>query len=419
MMVVPTKDPRQFPLLRNLQFSPIKEHDEQYVVLWDPSGLSPERLVLPLNYFFLVQHFDGEHSLEQIGAEYLKRFGEFFLPDRLQKLVADLEEKLFLEGERLETARRQAQAAYRESPSRRAAFAGKSYEGDGEKLQAQLDGFFRSKEGPGPGLQPAANKGKTIKALVAPDYEVRQAGPIYAWAYKELQEAETPDLFVMLGTCHAGLNNLFAVTDKDFETPLGVVPVDRTMLERFRERGGGQFFEEDLSHKNEYAIEFQLPFLQHVMTKRKPFTILPLLCAFSPSCLLDPQHADRRELVERFIRMFREVIAESGRQTCVIASADLAHIGLRYGDAAPPTDFSFHRCMQTDLEMLKHVEERDAEAFARFIQKEEDRRRISGFAPIYTMLRLIQADSGQVLRYDRGIADQFNSTTTFASMSFY
>jgi hypothetical protein len=416
-MGVSAKDPRKFPLLRNLQFSPIKEHDEQYVVLWDPSGLSAERLVLPLNYFYLVQHFDGEHSLEQIGAEYLKRFGEFFLPDRLQKLVADLDEKLFLEGERVKTARQEAQAAYRGAPSRPAAFAGKSYEADGEKLQAQLDGFYRSKEGPG--LQPGANKGKAIKGLVAPHYEVRQAGPIYAWAYKELRESEAPDLFVIIGTGHAGLGNLFAVTDKDFETPLGVAPVERTMLERFRERGGGRFFEEDLSHKNEHAIEFQLPFLQHVMGKRKPFTILPVLCAFSPSSILDPQQQDQKDIVEGFIRLLREVIAESGKQVCVIASADLAHIGLRYGDAAPPTDFSFHRCMQTDMEMLKHVEERDAEAFARFIQKEEDRRRITGFAPIYTMLRLIQAESGQVLRYDRGIADQFNSTTTFASMSFF
>ena len=31
------KDPKQHPLLRNLQFSPIKEGEEQYVVLWDPT----------------------------------------------------------------------------------------------------------------------------------------------------------------------------------------------------------------------------------------------------------------------------------------------------------------------------------------------------------------------------------------------
>ena len=42
-------DPTQCPALRNLQFSPIKEGEEQYMVLWDPTGLSKEKLVLPLN----------------------------------------------------------------------------------------------------------------------------------------------------------------------------------------------------------------------------------------------------------------------------------------------------------------------------------------------------------------------------------
>jgi hypothetical protein len=62
-----TNDPKQCPALRNLQFSPIKEGEEQYMVLWDPTGLSKEKLVLPLNYFFIIQHFDGEHSLAEIA----------------------------------------------------------------------------------------------------------------------------------------------------------------------------------------------------------------------------------------------------------------------------------------------------------------------------------------------------------------
>ena len=69
--------------------------------------------------------------------------------------------------------------------------------------------------------------------------------------------------------------------------------------------------------------------------------------------------------------------------------------------------------------MLKHVEELDADAFAQFILKEDDSRRVFGFASIYTLLRLIGAEKGQVLRYDRGITDQFNSTVTFTSMAFF
>ena len=126
-----------------------------------------------------------------------------------------------------------------------------------------------------------------------------------------------------------------------------------------------------------------------------------------------------RLLIERFIGALREAIAAEGQPVCVIAAGELAHLGMRYGDTAPPTDFSFHRSMQLDLEMLKFVEDLKPDDFAAYIQKERDQRRISGFSPIYTLLRLIEAEKGQVLRYDRGITDQYNSTVTYASMAFF
>jgi MEMO1 family protein len=413
MSATTQRDPKQYPTLRNLQFSPIKEGEEQYIVLWDPTGLSKERLVLPLNYFFIIQHFDGEHSLQEIGGLYLKRFGEFLMPNKVEQLVTDLDQKLFLEGERAETARQQARNEYRQSPVRKAAFAGRSYEADAQKLRKQLDGFFTSKEGPD--FKPSENQGKKIKGLVAPTYDLKQAGPVYAWAYKELQEAQQPDLYVVLGTAYAGLESLFAVTDKDFETPLGVVPADRPIVEQIKQRMP-ELFGEDLCHQAEHAIEFQLPFLQHLVATKKPITIVPILTSFSASSLRDETV---HRPVERFLTGLRDILADSGRDYCVVAGAELAHLGMRYGDSAPPTDFSFHRSMQSDLEMLKPVEELKPEEFAAYIQKEHDQRRISGFSPIYSLLRLIQAEKGQVLRYDRGITDQYNSTVTYASMAFF
>jgi MEMO1 family protein len=412
-MTTTMKDPKQFPVLRNLQFSPIKEGEEQYIVLWDPTGLGKEKLVLPLNYFFIVQHFDGEHSLQEIGALYLKRFGEFLLPSKVDQLVVDLDDKLFLEGARADAARDQARNEYRQSPLRKAAFAGRAYEADGQKLKKQLDGFFTSKEGPD--FKPSENQGKKIKGLVAPTYDLKQAGPIYAWGYKELQEADQPDLYIVLGTAYAGLESIFAVTDKDFETPLGVVATDRAIVGQLKVQMP-QFFQEDLCHQAEHAIEFQLPFLQQLVGAKKPFTMVPILTSFSASSLRDETV---RQSVEQFLTGLRRVLTESGREYCVIAGAELAHLGMRYGDSAPPTDFSFHRSMQFDLEMLKPVEELKPEEFAAYIQKENDQRRISGFSPIYSLLRLIQAEKGQVLRYDRGITDQYNSTVTYASMAFF
>jgi len=407
------KDPAQYPALRNLQYSPIKEGEEQYMVLWDPTGLSKDKLVLPLNYFFIIQHFDGEHSLAEIGALYLKRFGEFLGPSKMQQLVFDLNEKLFLEGQRTEDARRMAREVYRQSPLRRAAFAGRSYEADGVKLKKQIDGFFTSKEGPD--FKPSVHAGKKIKGLVAPTYDLKQAGPIYAWGYKELQDAEQPDLFVIIGTASAGLDHVFAVTDKDFETPLGIVRADQPILDQLKSALPTSF-EDDLCHQAEQAIEFQLPFLQDIVGTKKPFTIVPILSSFSAASLSDPTI---RQSVDQFLSGLREILEQSSRTYCVVAAGELAHLGIRYGDKAPPTDFSFHRCMQFDLEMLKPVEERQPEEFANYIRKEQDQRRISGFSPIYSLLRLIEAESGQVLRYDRGITDQYNSTVTYASMAFF
>lgn len=406
-----------FPVLRNLQYSPLKQGDEQFIVLWDPTGLSSEKLVIPLNYFYLFQFFDGQHSLEQVGAEYLKKYGEFLMPDRLLQLVSDLDQKLFLEGERYQRAREKAIQAYREAPVRKAVFAGKSYEGDPENLRRQIDGYFTSKEGPG--TEPGPRKGKAIKGLIAPNFEVREAGPLYAWAYKELLDGVTPDVFVILGTCHAGLDHGVALTDKDFETPFGTVKVNRPIIEALRREGAEALFDEDLRHAAEHSIEFQLPFLQQTVGTRKAFTIVPVLSAFPPTVLADPEYRSVFEHVDTFLTSMKQAIAASGQTVCVVASANLAHIGLRYGDQKPPTDFSFHRCMQTDLEMLKKVEELKPEEFAQFILTEGDKRHIWGFSPIFLLLKLIEAEKGEVLRYDRGITDQFNSTVTYASAVFY
>ncbi|MCA9474082.1 MAG: AmmeMemoRadiSam system protein B [Nitrospirales bacterium] len=416
-MTTQVKDPKHYPALRNLQFSPLKQGDEQYILLWDPSRLSHEKLVIPLPFFFLFQFFDGEHSLEQLGAEYLKKYGEFLMPDKLSQLVTDLDDKLFLEGERFEQAKAAAVTAYRQGPVRKPVYAGKSYEADPEQLRKQIDSFFDSKEGPE--QKPSEHQGARIQAIVAPNVEPKEAGPIYAWAYKELREAVTPDVFVVIGTCHTELAHGIAMTDKDFETPLGVIPSYRPILDHVRTHGGAMFFDDDIRHEQEHSIEFQLPFLQHAIGSQRQVSIVPVLCSFPPDVLANAELKPLFEDIDAFLVSLKEAITASGQHVCVIGSASLAHIGLRYGDNKPPTDFSFHRCMQTDLEMLKKVEEMKPEEFAQFILTEGDARHIMGFSTIFLLMKLIEAEKGEVLRYDRGITDQFNSTVTYASISFF
>ena len=131
---------------------------------------------------------------------------------------------------------------------------------------------------------PLIIKGRQIKAIVAPNYEPKEAGPIYAWAYKELREAMTPDVFVVIGTCHTELEHGIAITDKDFETPLGVVPANRLILDHFRANGGTRFFDDDIRHEQEHSVEFQLPFLQHAIGSQRQISIVQCFVHFPRRC---------------------------------------------------------------------------------------------------------------------------------------
>ena len=50
-MTEQAKGPNTYPALRNVQYSPMKQGEEQYIVLWDTAGLSAEKLIVPFNFF--------------------------------------------------------------------------------------------------------------------------------------------------------------------------------------------------------------------------------------------------------------------------------------------------------------------------------------------------------------------------------
>ena len=411
-----TKD-LEYPKLRHLEFFPVREGETQSVGLRDPQGLSEDILFLPPNVFYILQFLDGGHTRNQIAAEYLRRFGEILMPNWMDKFLADLDAKLFLEGERVEEAKKKLVDEYRVWTVRPSAQAGKSYEADPEKLRQQIDGFFLSKEGPS--KAPSENAGKAIKGIVAPHAELATAGPLYAWAYKEIREARTPDVFVILGAARGIIETLYACTEKDFDTPLGLVRTDHEFCRIFRETGGGIFFDEEIVHRKDHAIEFQTLMLQYLFGGKKAFTIVPILCSFSHLHFSHPDLTEQARRIPEFLEAFRASLATFGKDVCFIASGDLAHIGMRYGDPKPPTDFQFNKTMQADLTMLKHAETGDAQGFLRFIQREDDARRVGLLPPLYTMLEVMPKAVGTVLRYDRATVDQYNSTMTYAAMSFY
>ena len=406
----------EYPKLRNVDAFPLESSGKKVIGLRDPSSLSDRIVVVSHSVFFIITLFDGKHSLLDIKAEYMRKYGEMLMTEKLEEIIKHLDEHYLLESERYEAYRLKLEEEFRKADLRPAVFAGKSYESDTQKLIKQIEGFFSSPQGPGK-LVPG-QKRKPVKGIIAPHIDFQRGGPCYAWAYRELAESLDTELFIILGTVHPPTHNPFVLTRKNFETPLGLVDTERDIIESLGRKLHFDIFQDEIVHKTEHTIEFQLIFLNHICQGRKPFKIVPILCGSFHDVITQGFTPQQKPHLTDFIDALKEVVIDCGYQTCLVASADLAHIGLRFGDPVPPSPAFLRDIDSEDREMLTYAENMDADGFFHFIQREKDGRRICGLPPIYTLLRVIDAKEGKLLDYQQSLEPNGGSAVTFASMVF-
>src|SRR5581483_4370587 len=297
------------PRLRAVEAFPVEHEGQRCIALRDPAGFTDQIAVLPGPLLDLVSLFDGEHPLEAIREIVRRRHGEAPTLEQIEILVERLDEAGFLESERFEVRRRAAEDAFRQSPTRPAAHAGGAYAGQPDALRAQIAGFFAHPDGPGAAETRPAAAGGRLAGLIAPHIDFHRGGPTYAWAYQDLLDRSDADLFVILGTCHAGMPDPFAVTLKPYDTPLGPVPVDRDLYEALRARAGQDLLASEPAHRVEHSIEFQAVMLQTLLGPRRPFTILPVLASYLHEAVWLGTEPEADPRVPRFLDGLRETIA--------------------------------------------------------------------------------------------------------------
>lgn len=405
-----------YPKLRFVDAFPIDTEDRQMVGLRDPSGISPETLMLSPDVFYLLQFFDGKHASADLKHEYMRAFGSYLQEEKLEQILNYLDAHLFLDNQNFHTKLAELEKAFLDLPARPAVHAGQSYEADPDKLMKQIQGFFESEAGAG--LPQSNGRTRTIKGLIAPHIDIRAGGPCYSHAYRALAESEAADCYVILGTGHSGLSNLYSTLPKDFETPLGTVKYDACFIELLQANYPPIGNSEVLPHKMEHVIEFQLVFLKYLYQQKRNFTFVPILCSFSYHMLTDPRFDREREIAQNFSAALKKTISTYGKKVCLIASVDFSHIGQQYGDAESPGNAFVEKVRVFDHELIEDIEKLDAGAFCEKVASHEDRYRVCGFSSIYTLLNAIDAKEGKLLDYAKTEVDEQKSTVTFASMAF-
>ncbi len=411
------EDGKDRPKLRNIDVFPAEVSGQRVICLRDPLNLSGKILFVPVPTFFLISLLDGRHSLQDIQSEFRRRYGELVYSEKIQEVVDHLDSHFLLESGRFLEMDRQIREDFKKTPLRPMILAGESYEADPRRLEEEIRGYFRKPGGPG---GPAENGPKRkLSGAIAPHIDFRRGGTCYAFAHKAICEAAEADLFLILGTAHAPTKMPFAVTRKHFETPWGAVETDPSFLTDLEKECPLNFYEDEFVHKTEHSIELQLVFLQALRPKGRPFRIVPILCGSFHEAIVRDLSPLELPGVRDFLRAVRTVKSGSSREICVLASADLAHVGTRFGDPEPPNPLTLQTLADEDRRMLEPVCNLDAEGFFAFLSQEKDRRKICGSSAIYTLLSLIESRSGELLKYDQSVEPNSQSVVTFASMAFY
>lgn len=402
-----------YPKLRPVEAIPAQD---RMICLRDPEGFSDKILLLPTETFFIISHFDGHHSILDIQAAYTTQFGDLMFSDKIREIIDQLDSALFLESDHFQEVRDKAVQEFRSSPLRAASHAGLSYEADGNGLRKQLDELFA--EPGGPGLPDTASSGGRLRGLIVPHIDIRRGGACFVSGYAELARECRARIFVILGISHVPTGRRFVLTDKDFDTPLGVASADHTFIEKLSNRCSRDYFEDEFVHRNEHSVEFQAVMLKYLYPDREDLRIVPILCSSKDEILTGKSPAEDSEFGD-FTGALREMLDERGSEVCLIAGVDLSHLGQRFGQNITMTPSFLKQAEAEDLRMIERIIDKDADGFFNHIRAERDRRNVCGVPAIQTLLALGDTYSARLLRYDQSVDEQTQSVVTFMAAAFY
>lgn len=404
------------PKLRPVEAYPIQQDGQPFLCLRDPQRFAPGVVTVSLGAIPILRSLDGKHSLEDIQQAFTKATSQNLPAEQLHRFLDKLDEALLLDSPRFRAHVRELLRSYRASPVRKAAHAGQSYPSDPSQITRLFHKHFEPPKGPG---RRAATTDTPPRAIVAPHIDLRRGGPGFAWAYGQLAGAPKVDTFLILGVAHGPTKHRFAGCRKDFETPLGLVRTDQALLKALAENLPFDLFEDELAHRTEHSVEFQVVYLQHVLGREAPFQIVPILVGSFHEMIESGEEPIRHPQVAAFAQALRRVVTAPGKKVCVVAGVDLAHVGGRFGDEFSVNQGVLEQLAADDREMLGRLEACDAAGFFRMIHEEQDCRRICGFAALYTMLSALDLKQGRLLYYDQSVEKDTNSVVSFASMVFH
>jgi MEMO1 family protein len=393
---------------RDLEFIPFEYEGRHLILVRDHLGLVPEGKALEYPLYRFLTLLDRAESIREIQMALMRERGGILVgTEEIKGLLAHLDECYLLISDRFRNARDRIASEFAACEVRPCSHGGRAYPDNPLALGSKLDEIMATATSPAPE--------ENAIALVSPHIDISVGSRGYASAYKCLQ-GSSPARVIVLGVGHQGFQGLFALTDKEFSTPLGNVKAEKTSVEKLRNAGSEVIAPDDFAHKAEHSIEFQVIFLQHILNKAG-FSMIPILCGFLPGSLPVCSREAYLDKAGPFLEVLKEVARDPGAETLIVAGVDFSHIGPKFGHDMPARHME--RSSQAhDKNLLRCLTSMDADGFWEESGKVKDQYNVCGFSALACLLEVLPPGKGRLLHYETWHEEATQSAVSFASVVF-
>lgn len=385
-------------------------------MLRDTQGIAASPAIVPMALLPIITRLDGTATCAEIAREASREAGETVPVGMVVKLATELEESLFAAGPAFDRAYARAADTFRAAAVRPASHAGGAYHDDPIQLASYIEQecFAKAKADASAGE-------RALIALVAPHIDPWRGARSYGEAYGGLARNIPDDVetFILLGTSHAPMREPFSLCRKAFATPLGDLEADTAAIDAITSACDFDPYADQLNHKREHSLEFQAVFLRHLLggARARRARIVPILAGLGAHQATGRSPRGARA-VERFLDALRRLVHDTG--AVVIAGADLAHVGPRFGDDGALDEGGRRALDATDRESLDRAVAGDAEGFWSHVAGDLETRRVCGLAPIYTLLRTLpEGATGALRHYEQTVDPDEGSIVSHAAVGFF
>jgi len=174
------------------------------------------------------------------------------------------------------------------------------YPADPEELSRQIDYFLQN-------VKMDSLPTGLVSAIIVPHAGYVYSGQIAAYGYK-LVQGKSFDQVVILSPSHRyGFEGCSIYLKGGYETPLGTAEVDEPLAKQISEATGFTYIAR--AHRDEHAVEIQVPFVQKVLPQAK---IVPIVMGYP-----------RKNTITSLANGLKKALA--GKKALIIASTDLSH----------------------------------------------------------------------------------------------